>query len=164
MSSQFETEQMNDIEFISPVSQIKGFLDKISIEDNTLPNLLESIPPIFYYKDRIYDSIRFISLQKWEGYVTEIDVRENTFTAKLIDLLDNRNVEIAEFYLEEVEEEDRKMIELGAVFYWNIGYYEAPDGRHRTSLIRFRRMPGWREQDIQSAKKIADNISSQLDW
>lgn len=164
MSSQFETEQLNDIEFISPVSQIKGFIDKISIEDNTLPNLSESVPPIFYYKDRIYDSIRFISLQKWEGYVTEIDVRKNTFTAKLIDLIDNRNVEIAEFSLEEVEEEDRNMIELGAVFYWNIGYYEAPDGRHRTSLIRFRRMPGWREQDIQSAKKIADNISSQLDW
>lgn len=160
-----DKEQLNEFDFINPANQVQDLVRKISNNEDTTPIDMEKLViPIFYYKDRIYERIRFRSLQKWEGYIIGINLDDKTFTARLIDLMNNENVEEAEFFIEEIEPEDRELIEIGAVFYWNIGYYEAPDGRHRTSLIRFRRLPGWREQDIQNAKKVADDISSQLNW
>lgn len=92
----------------------------------------------------------FRALQKWEGYV--IEVREDTFLARLVPIRGEGSDQDAEIYIEEVEEADRPLIEPGAVFYWSIGYLDKPSGRLRASIIRFRRLPAWTKRELESAR------------
>lgn len=108
-----------------------------------------------------HKSVAFQSLQKWEGIVQEVN--EDYFVAKLIDLTSGLTDEVAEFPLEEISEDDKKLVEPGAVFYWNIGYQISQSKqKRRTSLIRFRRLPAWRQKDLEQGKTAADKIAKLL--
>lgn len=105
---------------------------------------------------------RFRSLQGWEGVVEEVSDR--TFTARLFDLSRPEIEEVAEFEVAEVFEDDRSLLEPGAVFYWDIGYLETPGGRRRASEIRFRRLPAWTQEELDAAKKEAAEFRGLVDW
>ncbi|MEA1897305.1 MAG: hypothetical protein U9N53_06530 [Bacteroidota bacterium] len=105
----------------------------------------------------------FFSLQKYEGIVTEI--KENSFWARLINLTNKTYDEEAEFPLEEVTEEDKKLVDLGAIFYWNIGCLVLTGGqRIGAQLIRFRRLPTWSKGEIMLSYKRADQKSKLFGW
>ncbi len=105
----------------------------------------------------------FTSLQKWEGVV--VNVHDNSFEARLIDLTANTPEEIAEIPLEEVSEDDFSLIEEGAVFYWNIGYRKMISGqRERVTFIRFRRLPLWQKGEIDAARQKADKLQELFGW
>jgi hypothetical protein len=105
----------------------------------------------------------FISLQKWQGIV--IDVMDDAFLARLIDLTQKGTDEEAEFSFDEISEEDKPLIRSGAIFYWNIGYHTSYSGqRTRTSLLRFRRLPAWTQREIDAAKREAERIGKALGW
>lgn len=105
---------------------------------------------------------KFAALQKWEGSV--LSVSSGSFTARLVD--QNGGVdEEAEISLEEISPQDRPLVEPGAVFYWHIGYIDLVSGqRRRASEIRFRRLPVWSREDIEKARRKAEQIGSSLDW
>lgn len=107
---------------------------------------------------------RFISLQKWEGVVTAID--EQTFWAHLIDLTQGGADEEAELFVDDVTDDDRALLQIGAGFYWNIGYRDnAHNGnRIRASEIRFKRVPPVSAQEYDSALSRARHLSDLLDW
>lgn len=106
---------------------------------------------------------RFIALQKWEGYVLRIG--EETFTARLLDLKNRGLEEEAEIYRSEVTEEDRLLLQPGAIFYWSIGYLDHYSGqRFNTGLIRFRRLPGFSKQEIRLAQEKAQEIRRLFGW
>lgn len=103
----------------------------------------------------------FTALQSWEGVVQ--DVGKETIFARLTDLLGQGEDAAVEIYIEEIDKDDRELIEIGAVFYWTIGYLERASGRQRSSIIRFRRLPVWREKDLKLAEKRASAILAALD-
>ncbi len=108
-----------------------------------------------------HKSVEFQSLQKWEGIVQE--THEDHFVAKLVDLTSELPEEVAEFPLDEISEDDKKLIEMGAVFYWNIGYQISPSRqKRRTSLIRFRRLPAWSKKDLDRGKKLSEELAKAL--
>ena len=120
-------------------------------------------PPIIHPINRIYKKDNFISLQKWEGAVLEI--KKDSFIARLIDLTKESPDETAEMPLEEVSEDDRDLLKEGAVFYWNIGYLNKTCGqRERVSLIRFSRLPSWSKDEIDAAKCETERIKKLLGW
>jgi hypothetical protein len=117
---------------------------------------LPAIPP---------DKGLFISLAKREGVVLAHTPTE--FTARLTNILDG--VEDADadleavFSLDEVSPSDRDLVKDGAIFYWNIGYYDDPSGqRHRVSEIRFRRLPAWLPGELRNAARAAADIRRRL--
>jgi hypothetical protein len=101
-------------------------------------------------------------LQKWEG--TIVSVSKEKFLARLIDLTEDSIEEEAEFSIEEVEPSERDFVKAGAVFYWNIGYNDRPSGRQRTSLVRFRRLPSWSQEEISAAEAEAKRLMEDLGW
>jgi hypothetical protein len=107
---------------------------------------------------------RFILLQQWEGYVET--KKADSFVARLVDL-DNpveREVE-ADILLSEVNPDDLDLIKPGAVFYWTIGYRDQATGqRARVSEIRFRRLPAFTENDLDVAKRDAQQTAELLGW
>jgi hypothetical protein len=106
---------------------------------------------------------RFITLQKWECAVLE--VREESFTARLIDQTNQGQDEEAEFSLEEVPLADLPLLKPDAIFYWNIGYSDSLSGqRTRVSILRFRRLPVWRAEELETAKKEAAQLGDMIGW
>lgn len=142
-------------EFLTPRTE-----EQLSSE--TVPFDERGISPIVQVKLHRISQDNFISLQKWEGIV--LKVGENSFLARLIDQTKKGPDEEAEFSLDEVSEYDKRFVEPGAIFYWNIGYHDSSTGqRRRTSMIRFRRMPAWRREELAAAKKEAKIIRSLID-
>ncbi len=106
---------------------------------------------------------RFIVLQSWEGCV--LSVGSDSFVARLVDPKHIRPDEEAEFDLGELTEDDRSLLESGAIFYWSIGYYDNSSGqRMRASEIRFRRLPTWTREELEEAKEHAGRLAKQLGW
>lgn len=106
-------------------------------------------------------SVEFQSLQKWEGIVHEIHM--DHFVAKLIDLTNGLPDEVADFPFAEISEDDMKLLDFGAIFYWNVGYQISQSKqKRRTSLIRFRRLPAWGKNDLEAGRIASNAIAARL--
>jgi hypothetical protein len=166
----------SEINFILPGSdsQINRFLrtyepkeeqKEFSTVDHDLEEsgfLAKSEQPFLFYELTSPVKIdKFNSLQKWEGCVTK--VTKDSFFANLVDLT-NSDIpeEEVEIPIKEIVQEDIELIRPGAVFYWNIGYYDKTSGRLRSSLIRFRRLPLWTKNEINLAKSKAEELSKSI--
>jgi hypothetical protein len=78
----------------------------------------------------------FVALQEWEGVVTE--VRDNAFTARLVDLTHSSPDEESEFSTTEISDDDVDLVVLGAIFRWSVGILRTPEGlRERLLKLYF---------------------------
>lgn len=119
--------------------------------------------PIPLYNRVISRKDYFVSLQKWEGSV--IDIKDDLIIVDLIDLTEEGHKEKAEIPIEEISASDSELLKKGAIFYWNIGYRDTVSGqRERVSIIRFRRLPIWTEQEIVKAKENALKLIDEIQW
>lgn len=102
---------------------------------------------------------KFQLLQLWEGVVQKIDDKE--FEATIKDKTNHElNDEMVVLDIEEISPSDRNIAKPGAVFYWSIGYADYPGrGRIRESKIRFRRLPGWDNREIENAKATGEKLA-----
>jgi hypothetical protein len=122
----------------------------------------DSVPIVWLPRDSARRSVSKTS-ERWEGVVLEVG--QDAFRARLVDLDRKARDEEAEIFLTEVSEEDRPLLELGAVFYWSIGYHTDRSGQiTRSSLIRFRRLPTWTKSELEAARREAESTSSTLGW
>jgi len=142
--------------------------DELSAEDfESNPSQVNSSPPrkslhFTHFVPKGAVRSRFIELQQWEGIVSEVS--HEAFFARLISLSDDKPDIEAEFAIDEVHSEDKKLIHPGAVFYWSIGYKEDRGQRIRASLVRFRRLPAWQKHELEAAKKDAKDFADLLEW
>lgn len=105
----------------------------------------------------------FVALQMWEGFVLEVG--EESFLARLVDLLDDAGDVEAEIYLEEISPMDRHRVIEGAVFYWSIGYLDTRSGQRKTeSTINFRLLPTWGHGELERAREKARETRSEIGW
>ncbi len=125
-----------------------------SISEFFLPNFSEKINLDFQNY--------FSKTQKWVGYVEEIKDRE--FTAKLYDVNKPGTYETGDFSFDDVSLEDRKLLTIGAVFYWSVGQEVRNSQVYNQSLIRFKRVPNWSVAEIDSTADRADYLSKNLKW
>ena len=157
----------HDYRFVNPGSdsQVKLLLNQLdnAFDQNLIsPDPENAAKPIYYALDIPLRIDKFNSLQKWEGHV--VKKGKDSFVAVLIDLTNPSPIEEeAEFSLEEIEEGDRDLVKPGAVFYWNIGYYDKTSGRLRTSLIRFRRLPNWTREEIEFAEARGKQLRKSIE-
>lgn len=104
------------------------------------------------------------ALQEWEGYVVEIG--ENEFVARLIDLTADSAVEEEEAIipLAEISDRDAGSIQLGSIFRWVIGYERSPSGtKKRVSYIVFRDLPVVTKDDVQDGQVWAAEVIRTFD-
>ena len=103
-------------------------------------------------------------LCKWEGAVARIS--GDTFIGRLKDLMDEKDSEHeAEFTIDDLQEGDKELLEVGSIFYWYIGYMDTVGGtRTRISLLRFQRLPGWQKNKIKEIEIKAQQLREKLKW
>jgi hypothetical protein len=141
---------------VSPNSSAQALQEHLATESSPFQDEVKN--PIIRMKKTSYKPDNFKSLQRWEGFVVE--VREESFIARLIDLTEERPEEEAEFPFSEITyKEDLRFITEGAIFYWSIGYHISRSGTYtRASRIFFRRLPAWSVSEIKEAKHEAERV------
>jgi hypothetical protein len=108
------------------------------------------------------DRRTFISLSKREAVV--LSIGGDDFVARLTNINDDESPDDlgdleGVFPIDEVSIPDRPLLKVGAIFYWNIGYYDDVAGqRHRISELRFRRLPTWHSGELNVADREADEV------
>jgi len=105
-----------------------------------------------------YDYSR--NLQSWIGHVTEI--RSNSFDAELNDLTSGGTKEMVEIQISDISPQDRKLVSVGAIFYWNIGSKMRKGQITNESIIRFQRVVLWNEEDFNKASDRANDLYENL--
>jgi len=106
----------------------------------------------------------FARLQEWEGYVQSVS--DNEFTASLFDITNKRGIEDeeADFSIEDLTEDDKKLLKPGAVFRWLIGYRTIGGTKERSSKIVFRRLPQWTDSDLAAAAEKVEFFARKTKW
>ena len=118
-------------------------------EKSAPPKTIKLVP----YRVKAVPRPKFKLLQKWEG--TVIEVENNVIRAQIQDLLDRSTpLEEVTFSMDEVSKSDRPLVVQGAIFYWMIGYLDHVTGqRTRESRIVFRRLPGWKKDEVETVER-----------
>jgi hypothetical protein len=100
--------------------------------------------------------------QRWEGYVLEIN--SDHFVARLDDLTTPGTHEIINFGLDDISPEDEPLLKIGGTFYFSVGYVLNNGQREKTSLLRFKRIAEWTEEEYDRAIDRAQSLSEKLKW
>lgn len=130
---------------------------------NLLEATLSSKLPIITPRIIPSTSESFKVLRKWEGKV--LSVGADSFVARLADLSGEESAEEAEFPVDEISDEDLKLMGVGAVFYWSIGVRVTRGGqRLNQSMIRFRRLPAWSRRELAAARERAKRVADEIGW
>lgn len=102
-----------------------------------------------------------VTLQRWQGRVASI--AETEFIAIVRDLTDpSRPLEQVTFGLDQVDEDDRVLLDADAVFYWFIHKETRRGTVKTTSELRFRRLARWTRTELSLAKHQANELASWL--
>jgi hypothetical protein len=104
----------------------------------------------------------FSFLEKWDGVVISVDTE--TFEARLYSTGGKRRTMLAEFSKAELSPEERGQIVEGAVFVWTIGYRNVGTTRYRDSVIYFRRLPAWDEQELAAGTRHGAALTESIGW
>lgn len=156
-------------EFVLPLPIRTSVDDTLEISPvqrgSTSTSLLEkelSVAPLVRRRRRPAAKNTSEVLQQWEGVVTK--VCSESFWGCLRDLTNPSNpLEIMELPLEEISDEDLKLLEPGSIFYWIIWNERSKKGSiRRISEFRVRRNPHWSKRDLEIAKKEGQQLFEQI--
>jgi hypothetical protein len=91
-------------------------------------------------------------IQRWQGLVESVSMKDNTFTARLKDLTEGGTDERAEIEMDDISPEDLKLLTEGALFYWSVGHFMENGQSVKRSDIRFQRLITLDSDDIDEIK------------
>jgi len=154
----FETENRNWL-----VHYFDSYKNSEDMDDDKLKNTSLSInvkrereTPIFLLPHKEWRNSHFITIRKWEGVVEDVSI--DSFVARLKDVAGELPDERVELDFDELTNMDEKsLVEKGAIFSWTMGYSISKSGtRKRQAILIFRRMPKWKQEDIERGFRVAD--------
>ena len=128
-------------------------------QERALPPFPFIRPPI-----RLRDpGTSFRTLQAWEGVVTAVG--EDEFSVRLMDLMHEMPDEEADVSFDEVSDDEKQLVQVGAAFLLHVGYATSDGGqRSRKAILRFRRLPVWTDAEIAAAGKVAQKQANSIRW
>lgn len=119
--------------------------------------------PKFSKSLQIFDTKNyFTKSQNWIGHV--IEKTDSGFKAKLTDITNPGTFEIGEFENTEISEEDKEYINVGAAFYWSLGFANSNGQRKTESIIRFQRFSQWLQSDFDEVTDRANELFKKINW
>jgi len=110
---------------------------------------------------KVKEHIRVV--QEFEGLVESIDWQENIFYARLMDLTANHNHEnyTAELPIDDIRDDDKHLLQEGAIFNIRVAYKIKPSGsKRRFTEIIFRRIPKKHKIYKDEAKKESEELAN----
>lgn len=141
--------------------KIAALEDTVLIDDNdessafTEEKVKKEHPRLVTPLPRRQDFVEDVK-QIFSGFVTKIE--GHGITARISDITEpSRPDEEIVFDIHEIDERESDLLELGAQFYWHIGYRQGPmTSKHRFSTIRLRRLPRWTKDELEFSEQAAN--------
>jgi hypothetical protein len=133
---------------------VNNRVGEVNIDNKRISTLGES--PLIEYSNF------YTQTQSWVG--TIINIEDDGFEAKLEDRKKAGTYEIADFQFDEISKEDKPLINVGAVFYWSVGYANDRGQVKKESIIRFQRLPQWTPQEIDIAVDRSKSTDIYSEW
>ncbi len=134
----------------------------VTLESNNQlkENKVFLVPEMVYSKKQA--ASHDLIIEEWEGCIKDID--ETSFKADLRQKNSNISETIeADFSISDIPEDERHLIELGMIFYWYIRKEVKRSGTiSKGESLMFRRMPSWKNFDLNKATKKSDEFFSYL--
>ncbi len=94
--------------------------------------------------------VRLRVKERWDGIVIEVHSEKRFFTAKVVPLGRDEPELFADFHIDKVDQQDRPLVAVGALFFAISGYIPVgPGERIQASTLRFRRLARWRTDDVE---------------
>jgi len=105
----------------------------------------------------------FVGSENWIGHVTAIS---DTFFSAKIEVLDSQGgtFEETDFDLNDIEEEDMKLLRIGSIFYWSVGYEYRGGTKSKQSVLRFKRLPTLNMTEVDAALDLSTDLYEHLNW
>lgn len=100
--------------------------------------------------------------QNWIGHV--LSVNGDSFFAKLEDKNNPTTYETATFEIDEVSNGDLKLLKVGALFYWSVGYANQSGQVLKQSLLRFKRAVNITDDEFEEIAGKVDELYNDLNW
>lgn len=156
----------DDVSFRKQLEAIKDTIDSESLSERFSFDLhsmgVQIDPPAVRIINKEQEG-RALTFQKWKGVVK--DILKDTFVAQLADLLRNIPEEQAEFFRSDIQDDDKELFSVGAVFYWCIGYVYSPSNQvTRASFLRFQRLPLYSQDSVKITAQKAKDIKDGITW
>ncbi|QDW20359.1 hypothetical protein [Flavobacterium sp. KBS0721] len=120
---------------------------------------IEALIPV-YKKFKIYTK----NTKTWKGVITKIT--NLSFACRLYDLDDRSEVyETAEFIIDSIiSDEDKPLLEVGAIFYWSVGSIIRNGTKKNQSEIRLRRIAAMDVEEFNDFYDKSQSNYSDLKW
>lgn len=116
----------------------------------------------FNTREKVESKLYFRQTQNWIGHIT--DIHDRSFTARLDEINNSGTYEVAEFEFDDVSDSDKKLIALGAIFYWSVGHAVRSGQVYKESFIRFQRLPPWNGSELDRVVDQSSDLRSTLKW
>ena len=120
-------------------------------------------PPATPPKDFRQEQVSTQLLAEWHGQVTQ--VLASSFVAELKGRHGEGvagKEEIAVIPRDEVNPDDAELLEPGAFFSLCIAYEQSSRGRRKFTTVVFRRLPGYRREELEEARERGHQIARGL--
>ena len=156
----------SEIRIAAIVSEIKKIVDDEDISSALSKSIvdkfqLNELPKFEYgFKDSKNYSRK---TQSWQGFVT--DVNDEEFVAKLEDLNSPGDTfEMGTFPIDDVSPGDLPLLQVGSIFYWSIGSTWVNGQIEKKSILRFKRVATWTEDEYNAAVDRAESLNRDITW
>ena len=146
-----ERQVMQRIEFSTNVSDTHGEFEK-NKEIIAPPNVSNIDHDNNYYKKS----------QNWIGTIEKIE--DSCFEAKLVDLTQSGTYEYASFELDEVSKSDLKLVKLGSLFYYSIGYASNNGQIKKEAFLRFKRSVPFDQGVVEKIEDRITRLNTKIKW
>jgi hypothetical protein len=118
------------------------------ISEKNSPKL--QFPKIKHHYDIARGNKYSKKVQNWRGVISQMNA--TSFVARLEDLTKGGTDELGEFDFSDISDDDKKLIRVGAIFYWSVGLYMEHGQIAKRSDIRFQRLILLDEDDIDKTR------------
>lgn len=127
-------------------------------------NYGKSIPDLKNFFMQKFNADRFMETVSWQGYIESISEKEKTIYGRMRELYKNGTEESIEFDFNDVSDDDKELVKIGAIFYYSIGYALKNGQRIKMAILRFKRNVKFSGLDVDNITDNAHKLSLGINW
>jgi len=103
----------------------------------------------------------YVNIREYNGEVISIE-NHGGFTANLVNVADSKDILQVEFNDSDIDERERYLLRVGALFIWIIGKEECNGTQRKISQLVFRRASSWTKRDIKRIEEVGKNRATAI--
>jgi len=127
-------------------------------------NYDKSIPDLKNFFIQKGNTDRFMETVSWQGYIESISEKEKAIYGRMRELYKNGTDESVEFDFNDVSDDDKELVKIGAIFYYSIGYALRKGQRIKMAILRFKRNVKFSGLDVDNITGNAHRLSLGVNW